>query len=42
MLRPGQGNWGLKCVAVQDRALNLYPGSAYQTPLLLTYPNLTY
>ena len=25
MLRPRQGNWRLKCAAVQDRALKLYP-----------------
>ena len=24
-LRPRQGNWRLKCAAVQDRALKLYP-----------------
>ena len=29
MLRPRQGNWGLKCVAVQDWALKLYPGGWY-------------
>ena len=27
MLRPRQGNWRLKCAAVQDRALKLYPVS---------------
>ena len=29
MLRLRQGNWGLKCAAVQDRALKLYPGSGW-------------
>ena len=28
MLSPRQGNWGLKCVAAQDRALKLYPAYA--------------
>ena len=27
MLRPRQGNWRLKCAAVQDRALKLYPAA---------------
>ena len=38
MLRPRQGNWRLKCAAVQDRALKLYPELGQSVLILIGTP----